>query len=865
MKKNSLIYLASLLMVSLFADSTWNGNNSQNWSDPLNWDVSPTPGTVFFFPQGATRYTSNNDLGPFNVNSFYFTRSGGNSYSIIGNPLIWAEGGDFVTDAEVTGSQTVANNITILSPAVFNAFIENAACTMTLSGMISGNSGLIKLGAGTLVLTNGSNNYGGGTTIIAGTLGLSGAGTLPPTGAVNLSGAAAILDLSGIGLGTLTIGDLDGVEGSQIQLGEASLQLGTGNNSTFAGNISGTGILTMQGTGTLTLTGVNTYNGGTVLSAGGTLIGNSLSIPGGISTTTLTGGNTVIFNQSSDGVYNGVAGGSIIFIKQGAASLTMTASSSLISVEIQEGTLFVNGSIEDLTSFVIDPAGTLGGTGLIFGTPVMNFGTVAPGNSIGILTVGDDYYQQTGSTLAIEFDPISSDLLNIGGEAFIQPGSQVVVTPLPGVYPSQSTYVILAADQVVGTYDQVISTRPAFGVQLTYTPANLPDTVNLIVTLEPFSQLVTSKNAKQVAYCLDNLTPGADLANVIGQLQNLSTLEEINEAVFSLQPSLFKGMVLSQENNNIRITQSINQYVRNLCPPTCVSMPKVSTTKESTCTQKSSPMNLWFDVLGDFAHQRRIEDEHGFHTKSAAVMTGFDYKFFDRLYVGLTTGYSYSSVQWSESVGKGDINSLYVGFYNSYVHPWFFVNGSVLGTANWYDAKRDMEFGSIDREARHDNFGGGLTAHVDTGVTWDIKKFQVRPFVAGYYTYLHETGYKEEGAGSLDLKVGSQNYNLLRGEIGLDVSHYFCRGNKAWIPTLGLSWIREVRWGGEHYQAGFFKEGTCNFEVSGLKPNHSLISPRAGLKGMFFNELVQVSLNYIGEFGKTFRDNNVHLKLDFNF
>ncbi len=702
------IYLASLLTVSLFAE-TWNGSVSTSWSDADNWDELSVPpsGAILFFPQGASGYTSNNTISNlFLVDGLNLTGGGEVSYSIGGLPLTWGGSGNLTTASGVIGSHTVANDITISNPAEFNAFIENPACVVTLSGAISGGS----------------------------------------------------------------------------------------------------------------------------------------------------------------------------LVKSGAGALNMTGSSNLSSVEVQEGTLFVNGSVGPISTFVVDSAGTLAGTGTVGVSSLVNFGTVAPGNpenSIGTLTISGNYLQEAGSTLAIEFDPISSDLLRVDfGVARFQPGSQVVVTPLPGVYPSQSTYVILLAEEgLVGTYDRVISTNPAFSVQLAYNPpGDFPTEVDLIVTLKLFSQLVTSENAKQVAHCLDNLTGGGDLMNVIEQLQSLPSLEEINQAIFSLQPSLFKGMVLSQENNNIRITQSINQYARNLCPPTCVSMPKVSTTEEgapaaeeSTCTQKSSPMNLWFDVLGDFAHQRRIEDEHGFHTKSAAVMTGFDYKFFDRLYVGLTAGYSYSSVQWSESVGKGDINSLYVGFYNSYVHPWFFVNGSVLGTANWYDAKRDMEFGSIDREARHDNFGGGLTAHVDTGVTWDIKKFQVRPFIAGYYTYLHETGYEEEGAGSLDLKVGSQNYNLLRGEIGLDLSHYFCRGNKAWIPTLGLSWIREVRWGGEHYQVGFFKEGTCNFEVSGLKPNHSLISPRAGLKGMFFNELVQVSLNYIGEFGKTFRDNNVHLKLDFNF
>jgi autotransporter-associated beta strand protein len=68
----------------------------------------------------------------------------------------------------------------------------------------------------------------------------------------------------------LTIGTLEGVEGTEVQLGTGTLTTGGANSTTFAGIISGTGDLTKIGTGTFTLTGVNTYTGTTTVS-GGTL------------------------------------------------------------------------------------------------------------------------------------------------------------------------------------------------------------------------------------------------------------------------------------------------------------------------------------------------------------------------------------------------------------------------------------------------------------------------------------------------------------------------------------------------------------------------------------------------------------------
>jgi uncharacterized protein with beta-barrel porin domain len=80
-----------------------------------------------------------------------------------------------------------------------------------------------------------------------------------------------------------------------------------------------------------------------------------------------------------------------------------------------------------------------------------------------------------------------------------------------------------------------------------------------------------------------------------------------------------------------------------------------------------------------------------------------------------------------------------------------------------------------------------------------------------------------------------------------------------------LSWIREVRSEGLRYKASFYKESSCVFTVTGLKPNHTLISPKAGIKASFYEGFLDASLNYVGEFGKKYRDNNLHLKLDFNF
>src|SRR5207302_1570678 len=67
------------------------------------------------------------------------------------------------------------------------------------------------------------------------------------------------------------------------------------------------------------------------------------------------------------------------------------------------GTLTVNGgsTLTDAAGFSIASGGTLKGTGTVAAN-VSNGGTVAPGNSPGVLTITGNYTQTSGRTLNIE-------------------------------------------------------------------------------------------------------------------------------------------------------------------------------------------------------------------------------------------------------------------------------------------------------------------------------------------------------------------------------------------------------------------------------------------------------------------------------
>ncbi|MGU3496664.1 autotransporter-associated beta strand repeat-containing protein [Xanthobacteraceae bacterium A53D] len=313
----------------------------------------------------------------------------------------------------VTGGNSYAGAITLAT----NSTIAVDAGTLTLSGALNGGSNTLSVaGAGGLILTGNATvaqtNIASGMALQIGDGGTTGSlsGSIVNDGRLvyNRSGHTTITNvISGSGqliklgnpdsrlyltadntyTGTTTViggilyvgnnGTTGSITGNVIN--NAGLAFYRSDDITYAGVISGTGLVGVGsgGTGTTTFTGNHTYAGGTQIENGTLQIGDG-GTSGSIIGNVYMAAGTLAFDRSDAVTFAGVLSGTGALVQKGGDTLTFTGDSAFSgAITISSGTLQIGnggttgslaGDIANNSALVFDRSNDLTYAGAISGS-----------------------------------------------------------------------------------------------------------------------------------------------------------------------------------------------------------------------------------------------------------------------------------------------------------------------------------------------------------------------------------------------------------------------------------------------------------------------------------------------------------------
>jgi autotransporter-associated beta strand protein len=208
-------------------------------------------------------------------------------------------------------------------------------------------------------------------------------------------------------------------------------------NITNSGTISGSvaAIEFLGGGNTLTLAPGSIINGLVQATAGGNTFQLGGSGAGTFDISTL--GDTAQYRRFAT------------FNKVESSVWTLTGVASYGGdVNVNGGTLLVNGSLASASTMFVNAGATLGGSGTLPSTILGGGATLAAGNSVGTLTVQGDLAFDAAATYLVEVDSTGSDRTNVVGSATL--GGATVTASFTGSSIANRYTILRAANGLIG-------------------------------------------------------------------------------------------------------------------------------------------------------------------------------------------------------------------------------------------------------------------------------------------------------------------------------------------------------------------------------------------------------------------------------
>ena len=795
------------------------------------------------------------------------------------------------------------------------------------AGGVGGN-GVSFTGNGSIILEQGSITAGAGgrggggtitvpvtTVITAGGAGGDGGAGIRWTGQGALSNAGTIQAGQGGAGGDTPAGSVGqahpvgGAGGAGVVMSDGTL---TNSGSIVAGNGGAAGAnhsISLAGVGGVGVTGSNlvVVNSGAIsggLSGDGLQRANAVSFTGGVNVfefrvASTAVGNVVAFSAADTFRLGGATDGAFdvtqlgpaapfrgfgINEKAGLSTWTLTGTSaSAAPWTVNAGTLSVNGSTASSSLITVNAGGTLGGNGIV-GNTTINGGTLAPGNSIGLLTVQGNLVFTAAASYLVEVSPANADRTNVTGTA-TPGGATINASFAAGTYIAKQYTIINATGGVIGTFNTLANTNlpGGFKSNLSYDGNNV--FLNLALDLTPTPNGGLNVNQSNVANALTgffNRTGGIPV--VFGSLTPAGLTQVSGELPTAAQQTTFDAMNLflglltdpfvagrgDPVSSSVGAAQfadesdAANAYAATGKPRTKSERDAYAAVYRKAPVMADPFLQRWSVWAAGYGGSQTTDGNtvlgsNNTRSSIGGVAVGADYRFSPNTLAGfaLAGGATNFSVN---GLGSGRSDLFQAGaFVRHTVGPAYLSAALAYG---WQDITTDRTVTIAGTDVLRAKFNANaFSGRVEGGYRFVSPwlAMGLTPYAAGQFTTFDLPAYAEQaiaGANTFALTYGAKDITASRSELGLRSDKSFAMPNGIFTRRGRAAWTHNFNTD-RNVSATFQTLPGASFVVNGAAQasDSALVTGSAEMKwlngfslaGTFEGEFSNVTASYAGK------------------
>jgi subtilase-type serine protease len=597
----------------------------------------------------------------------------------------------------------------------------------------------------------------------------------------------------------------------------------------WTNDIGGPGKLTKSGAGWLRLSGDNSFNGAVVREGVLELDGvNTLT-----SAVDVAGGTFLL---------NGTLKNTALNTQGGISRVNVSGVLDGSNLTINGGVLSFNGVQTGGTTFV-GQKGTLKGVGQLGDTTVA--GTIAPGNSIGTLTINGDYVQTETGVYQAEVAPGSrSDQLHVTGTATL--GGTLVALPEPGIYYLGEQFNFIRADGGVnGQF--AITDFSAFSPFMQFNLAYGATGARIEVTRgNSLASSANTANQHAVATVVDTLAINQGLP------KPLTTLfpQQVGAALDSLSGELHAA-------TSIALVEG-SRHVRDAA----LSRRAGAT---SPGGDEAAATGVWVQAIGGSGTLDGNANTARTEANSNGLLMGVDRQF-GGWQVGLLAGTGRTDVKQQDGRrAKSKIDNTHFGAYASHNWGGFGLRGGLAWSEHDIDSTRELAFAgySDTLSARYD--GRTRQAFIEAGYRFGGREAGLEPYLQVARVEVDMKSINERGgAAALQGDVDDSRTTLATAGVRFDKGLKASFQQDSWLHVRGGVGYRHASGDRNPMAKLGFASGGDTFAVSGAPIADSAVVAELGLSA-WLTANQQLELGYTGQFGDESRDHGANLRWSVRF